>query len=88
MTAETLLFHFLDTSAEDGQIGPGHISLYLALVKCWAEKDFEDPFLVVRAQVMSKAKINGRSTYQKYIQDLFRYGYIGYNPSFSHSKGA
>ncbi len=88
MKAELILFHFLDASAENGQIGPGHISLYLALVKYWAEKDFEDPFPVDRIQVMAWGKINGRSTYQKYIQDLSRYGYIGYNPSCNHSRGS
>jgi hypothetical protein len=88
MTAQTLLFHFLNASSEDARISPGHISLYLVLVKCWTENNFEDPFPIIRDQVMNRAKINGRTTYQKYIQDLHQYGYIGYTPSYNHFLGS
>jgi hypothetical protein len=86
--AELVLFNFLKASSEDGRIGPGHISLYLTLVKCWKEKDFEDSFPINRDQVMIQARISGRATYQKYILDLFRYGYIGYEPSRNHFLGS
>jgi hypothetical protein len=88
MTPQTLLFHFLAASADDPRLSPGHISLYLVLIKCWVESDFEDPFPIVRDQVMQRAKINGRTTYQKYIQELNNYGYIGYQPSFNHFLGS
>jgi hypothetical protein len=88
MTAQTLMFHFLNASGEDARICAGHISLYLVLVKCWTENNFDDPFPIIRDQVMNRAKINGRTTYQKYIQDLHQYGYIGYTPSYNHFLGS
>jgi hypothetical protein len=63
MTAQTLLFHFLNASSEDARISPGHISLYLVLVKCWTENNFEDPFPIIRDQVMNRAR-SMAATYQ------------------------
>lgn len=88
MTAQSLMFHFLNTTSEDARIGPGHISLYLALIKCWTENNFEDPFPIIRDSLMRRAKINGRTTYQKYIQELHEYGYVGYTPSYNHFLGS
>ena len=88
MTPQTLIFHFLQSVDQDARIGPGHISLYLALIKCWTDCNFEDPFPIIRDQVMHRAKINGRTTYQKYIQELHAYGYVGYIPSFNHFLGS
>jgi hypothetical protein len=48
----------------------------------------EESILNLGYMVMNRAKINGRTTYQKYIQDLHQFGYIGYTPSYNHFLGS
>jgi hypothetical protein len=88
VSAEDNLYQFLRISAEDGRIGPAHISLYVALMQSWRDNNFKSPFPIVRNQVMQRAKINGRSTYLRYIRDLNQFGYIWYKPTYNHSAGS
>jgi len=79
---------FLNAASEDAKLTPAHISLYMALVFCWQKSGHLHPVSVNRDEVMRLAKISGRTTYQKCIQELQAYGYIKYIPSFNHFLGS
>lgn len=72
---------FYNRASEDGRIGATHISLYMALVHQWNLVGGKNPFPIERDQVMRTAKISGRHTYNKCINNLKDYGYINYLPS-------
>ncbi|MBN8876822.1 MAG: hypothetical protein J0I32_04695 [Sphingobacteriales bacterium] len=79
---------FFEAIAEDPRITPTHISLYCALFHYWLQKGCVNPVTIIRNEVMNVSKISGRTTYQKYIQELQEYGYIKYEPSFNHFLGS
>jgi hypothetical protein len=85
---EKQLWGFLEAAAEDPKLTPSHISLYTALVYHWERNSRQNPISFYRSDIMRFAKIAGRSTYQKCIQDLHHYGYIRYIPSFNHFVGS
>jgi len=72
---------FYNAISKDARIGAAHISVYMALLQQWNLNNGENPILIERDKVMKAAKINGRHTYNKCINDLKDYGYIGYKPS-------
>jgi len=82
------LHNFCEFGANDGRLGPAHISLYMALFDFWREQQFVSPFYISRAELMRLAKINGNATYQKCIKDLDELGYIRYKPSHKPQKGS
>lgn len=79
----TYLSKFFNTATKDNRIGATHISLYMALFQFWHLNHFENPISFTRQEVMPLAKINGRATYHKCINELHEYGYIKYVPSYN-----
>lgn len=79
---------FVHYSAADGRISPAHVSLYLALFSIWWKNNSQNPITLLRNEIMQLAKISGRTTYQKCIQELHDYGYIQYEPSFNPFLGS
>jgi hypothetical protein len=77
------LSNFFRAIREDNRIGTSHISLYMALLECWNQHDFQNPVFITRKKLMEDAKINGLGTYHKCIRDLHDYGYIRYQPSYN-----
>lgn len=76
-----LLDSFLQAIAADSRVGPVHISLYLALFQCWQMNNCLSPFTIQTCSVMKTSKIMARTTYNKIMKELSRYGYIRYLPS-------
>jgi hypothetical protein len=74
---------FYDRAAADQRIGATHVSLYMALLRLWAQGEGSNPFLVSRQEVMPVARIQGRATYLKCMKELEQYGFIEYSPSFN-----
>lgn len=73
---------FFSAIADDPRINTTHISLYMALLKLWGEKGFQNPVNVFSHEVMTLCKVSGVATYHKKIRELHNYGYIKYVPSF------
>jgi hypothetical protein len=82
------LSDFFTSIKEDQRIGPYHISLYTALLKCWQERAFEQPLSVFSKEVMPLCMIAGSNTYHRTIRELHAYGYIRYIPSYNHFLGS
>ena len=54
---------FYEAIEDDPRIGTTHISLYMALLQQWNSNGGNNPFVIVRANIMKTAKINARYTY-------------------------
>ena len=82
------LSDFYEVIEDDVRINPIHISLYLALVRKWNLNQDQNPFIVFRNELMKAAKISSRFTYNKYMNDLHKFGYINYRPSSDAFEGS
>jgi len=72
----------------DDRLNPAHISLYVALFQCWNYKRFQNPFFILRDEIMQASKIRSKSTYHRCIRELDSYGYIKYYPSKNAMTGS
>ncbi len=64
--------------AEDQRITSFHISLYMALFQVWNLNRFQNPFTIVRDEMMQLARIGSVNTYARCIKQLQEWGYIRY----------
>lgn len=79
------LSFFYKAISEDTRIGATHISLYMALLQQWNLNGGKNQIAIDRDTIMKSAKINGRHTYNKCMNELQDYGYIKYDPSKNSS---
>lgn len=79
---------FFSAIADDPRINTTHISLYMALLKIWGERQFQNPIRVFSYEVMPVCKISGIATYHKSIRELHQYEYIHYVPSYYRYLGS
>lgn len=82
------LSDFFEAIETDGRISITHIGIYAALLQYRMQAGFINPIQVFSREIMSIAKISSAITYHKCVRDLSEYGYIRYEPSFSHTKGS
>lgn len=88
MSPTTLLAAFLQQAQHEKTILPSHISLYMAILKCWTENNHINPVSITRTELMKSGKINAKATYHKCLKDLHQLGYITYQPSYHPLKGS
>ncbi len=81
-----LLKKFLTAVRDDPRIGVFHISIYVCLLQQWEITSFRNPVEVFAREIMPAAKISSPATYHKCIRALHAYGYIHYEPSYSHNE--
>jgi len=86
MTQLNSLSAFFKAIANDPRVRASHISLYCALLQNCSEQACDMSISVMSTEIMKVAKISGVATYHKCIQDLHKYGYIQYKPSFNHRR--
>ncbi|WP_207423748.1 hypothetical protein [Desertivirga brevis] len=78
----------LKTALADSRLQGTHISLYLAILTIWEEKNFKVEFFSCRKNIMTRSKIRSFSTYHVKIRDLVDWGYISYLPSYHPLEGS
>jgi hypothetical protein len=81
---------FLRLSARllgDDRLLQSHISLVFALLITWLKSGNKVHFKITRREMMTLSKISSVSTYHNCINDLVKYNYIDYNPSYNHYTG-
>ncbi|MCH5687919.1 hypothetical protein LWM68_28840 [Niabella sp. W65] len=83
-----LLYRFMETSSHSPVIGPPHIAIYAAILKCWRDQNKECPVIIYGHSLMEIARIHGRATYHRVLRDLQADGYIDYEPSHDARKGS
>lgn len=82
------LADFYDTIEGDARISATHICLYVALLQKSNASGGTNPLVVVRNELMKKAKISARHTYNKHMNELREFGYIKYLPSSNPYQGS
>ncbi|WP_207515925.1 hypothetical protein [Longitalea luteola] len=83
----SVLVDFLTVAAEDPRISPIHISLYAAILHQYKLQEYKLPVSVYSKDLMRLAKISAK-TYHKSMQELHRYGFIHYLPSYNPVLGS
>lgn len=83
-----LLVDFLNIAVADPRISPVHISLYVAILYHYKTQDYKLPITIYSRDLMGLAKISAGNTYHKCVQELHRYGYIQYLPSYNPLLGS
>jgi hypothetical protein len=81
---EDILSEFLVNVAGNPKISASHISLF-SVILCLKQNQNE-PFNIIRRDIMNLSKIRSTATYHKCLGDLVYFGFIDYKPSF-HPKG-
>lgn len=79
---------FFAKAANDLELKPTHISLYLTLFRFWAGNNFKNPINITRNEVMHVSRISANATYHKCLKELHSSGYIKYKPSFNPFRGS
>ena len=64
--------------SEDPRMTSFHISLYLALFQIWNKNRFQNPFTIIRDEMMQLSRIGSMNTYARCMKQLDEWGYIGY----------
>lgn len=82
------LSDFFRAIESDARISVTHIGIYAALLQYRIKAGFINPIEVFSGEITGIAKISSAMTYYKCVRDLSDYGYIKYEPSFSHTKGS
>ncbi len=63
-----LLYRFMETSSHSPVIGPPHIAIYAAILKCWRDQNKECPVIIYGHSLMEIARIHGRATYHRVLR--------------------
>jgi len=79
---------FFMRMSDDQQMTPLHISLYMALFQVWNLNRFQNPFTIVRDEMMQLSRIGSVNTYARCIKQLQEWGYIRYVPSSNMYVGS
>jgi len=74
--------------SDDPQMSPLHISLYMALFQVWNLNKFQNPFTIVRDEMMQLSRIGSVKTYARCIKQLQEWGYIRYVPTSNMYVGS
>jgi hypothetical protein len=73
---------FLIKAAQDKQLLPSHLALFMAIFYYSPYENPHEQFRVSRKSLMQFSKLQSKTTYHKCMQDLVLSGYILYEPSF------
>lgn len=82
------LAHFIHKLVSDNRLKPVHISLSLALCHSWIRSRFQTHYRISRRTLMKASRIRSKATYHKAIQELQRFGYLKYSPSYHPIKAS
>ncbi|MBL7711852.1 MAG: hypothetical protein JNL13_05285 [Chitinophagaceae bacterium] len=72
------LYSFLQMINRDARIGPVHIALYIALLKCGHDQGTLTQIEISKSELMQTAKICSLTTFYKTLNLLIHRGYIKY----------
>lgn len=72
----------------DARLNTSHLSIYMALLTCWQNQDFNDEFKISRKEIMRLSKVAGISTYHRCMKQMIKFGYFKYQPEYDSYKGS
>lgn len=79
---------FFTVVEADARMGCTHVSIYMALLSYWKMNRYPSPLIISRKEIMSRAKVRSRHTYNVCMHQLNEYGYIHYLPGYDPTKGS
>lgn len=82
------LIQLLTRATSDAQLTSAHISLYCVICLAWLINEGRTSFNVSRSKIMFASKIKSRATYHRLLNDLRKWGYVVYTPSYHPSDGS
>ncbi len=82
------LTNFINKMVSDHRLKPVHLSLSLALCHIWIRSRFQRHYRISRRTLMEASRIRSRATYHKAIQELQKFGYLKYFPSYHPMKAS
>jgi hypothetical protein len=82
------LTHFINRMVSDNRLKPVHISLSIALCHSWITNQFRRSYKVSRGILMKDSRIRSKATYHKALNELQKYGYFKYFPSYHPQKAS
>src|SRR6185437_12770064 len=74
---------FFQHVKRDKRLNANHVSLYIALFQFWNYNRFQNPFSIIREEVMGITGIGSKNTYHKCMKEIHQFGYIHYRASTS-----
>ncbi|AFD05362.1 hypothetical protein [Solitalea canadensis] len=80
------LSEFFDAIQGDPKISVTHVSLFMAILKCYHNQGYKSPVTVFSYELMPIAKISSSATFHKTLRELAEYRYIRYEPSFNNRR--
>lgn len=80
--------YFLQQITSNRGILTSHISLYIAMIRIQELQDYKNPFRITRRELMQTSAIRSFATYHKCLQELIRWGYIVYKPTYDTYKAS
>jgi hypothetical protein len=80
--------YFLQQIGSNRCILTSHISLYIAMIRIQELQGYKNPFRITRRELMQTSAIRSFGTYHKCLQELIRWGYIAYQPSYDIYKAS
>ena len=86
INAGQMLCNFLSKARKDVRLGSSHICIFSSLVALTIRQQ-EHPISFYSKEVRDLAKLSNR-TYHQCMQELHRYGYIKYIPSYNPALGS
>lgn len=72
---------FFQKVRTDDRLHANHISLYMALFQLWNQYRFQNPFPIIREDVLRLCRIGSYNTYTRCLKSLHAFGYIIYQPA-------
>jgi hypothetical protein len=69
---------FFAQARQDKRLHANHVSLYMSLFHVWNQHRFQNPFPILREEVVSFCHIGSPNTYTQCLKDLAAFGYILY----------
>jgi SOS-response transcriptional repressor LexA len=79
---------FYRMMASDERLRPQHVCLYFAILSMASEDGGTGAVAVTRRELMENSRLTSKATYHRCIQQLQRFGYIQYYPSYNPSLGS
>ncbi|NLU94838.1 hypothetical protein [Chitinophaga sp. Ak27] len=88
MEVQQIMLSGIERIVNDQRLSKSHVSLIMALVYLWGKQNFQGDVLVSCNELKPMAKISTSASYYILMNELARYGYINYKPSFYHRKAS
>lgn len=82
------LSSFLKLASKHKRFHQSHLSLYSAILMCYAPGLCQNPFRVSRGKLMKHSAIHSFATYYKCMSDFVNEGFLDYEPSYHPKLGS